>query len=109
MSFENLEKIAHRSVNLETLVPTFHGTVLAMLITKDPKTESDVLMMKVEMDDGKQLTQKLKGMHIAELLDVNLKNMGITKMSQIVDQKFKFEKTTFRIGFPRWLPTQKVK
>jgi len=109
MNFENLEQIAHRSVNLETLIPKFDATVLAMLITKDEKTQSDVLMMKVEMTDGKQLTQKLKGIHIAELLDVNLKNMGITSMDQIVDHKFKFEKTTFRIGFPRWLPTKKVK
>lgn len=109
--FENLERIAKRSVNLETLVPQFEGKILAMLITRDQKTDSDVLMMKVELvedDDVKQLTQKLKGMHIAELLDVNLPSMGITKMSQLVDHKFVFKKTTFRIGFPRWLPIKRV-
>ena len=108
MSFENLQKIADKTVNLDTLISDFNATVRALVIGKDTKSEADVCMMKIEMDDGKVLTQKLKSMHISQLIE-NLHMMNILDLSQVIDNKFHFKKTEFRIGFPRWLPTKKVR
>lgn len=110
-NLKDLNKLAKRTVNLETLIPNFKGTIRSMAIRVDEKTDAEVLMMRcdVEMPDGiRELTQKLKGMHIATLLDENFTKMKIKSMADLIDQRFVFTKTTFRIGFPRWLPVKRA-
>lgn len=108
MGLEGLEKIADHTARLDSLMEEFDGTVRSMAIRADEKSGADVLFMKVEMDDGKIVTQKLKGIHVTKLLEI-LGDLEINAMSSIVDHKFHFKKTVFPIGFPRWLPVKKVK
>ena len=108
MGLESLEQIADHSVKLSELIDNFRGVIRGMAIGADPKTEKDVCMMKVELGDGRFVTQKLKGIHIKKLLE-NCKAMQIKEMGDLVDHGFYFEKTTFEIGFPRWLPVKKIR
>jgi len=108
MGLEELKEIADKTVSLTDLIAEFNGEIRAMAIKKDEKSDAEVCYMKVELDDGKVLTQKLKGMHIGHLLEWCSKT-AITDIGQLVDHRFHFKKTEFRIGFPRWLPVKKLK
>jgi len=107
MSFENLRELADKTVSLTDLIAEFNGEIRSIAIKKDPKTDSEVCYIKVELEDGKVLTQKLKSLHIAYLLHWCDKN-AITDIGQLVDHRFRFKKTEFSIGFPRWLPVKKA-
>jgi len=115
VSVEDLDNFYVPRARLEKLPPRFTGRVLRIeerpdgnypnytalyidIAVEDPKV--------IEQAEGEVLTQKMRGMHISELLVPAMRRLGITDTDELVGKAFTFElqKPSFSGSNPRWIP-----
>jgi len=115
VSVEDLDSLYVPRARLEKLPPRFTGRVLRIEERPDSNYPNyDALYMDIAIEDpeaveqaeGEVLTQKMRGMHISELLVPAMKRLGITDTDELVGKLFTFElqKPSFEGSNPRWIP-----
>lgn len=115
VSVEDLNDMYVPRARLEKLPPKFTGRVLQIEEREDTNYPGySALYMDIVIEDpeavkqaeGEVLTQKMRGMHISELLVPAMKRLGITDTDELVGKLFIFElqKPSFEGSYSRWIP-----
>ncbi|MCD6124487.1 hypothetical protein J7J62_04880 [bacterium] len=115
VSVEDLDETYVPRARLEKLPAKFTGRVLRIEEREDSNYPGySALYMDIAVEDpkaaeqaeGELLTQKLRGMHIHELLIPAMQKLGITDTDELVGKLFTFEQKmpSFEGSNPRWVP-----
>ena len=115
VSVEDLDNVYVPRARLEKLPEKFTGRILRIEEREDtnypsyPALYMDIAIedpQAVEQAEGELFTQKMRGMHIHELLIPAMQKLGITDTDELVGKVFTFEQKTvsFSGSNPRWIP-----
>jgi len=115
VSVEDLDNFYVPRARLEKLPPRFTGRVLRIEERPDSNYPNyDAIYMDIAIEDpkaieqaqGEVLTQKMRGMHISELLVPAMRALGFDDTDALVGKAFVFEAKmpSFAGSNPRWIP-----
>lgn len=104
----NLEELAKvvQFVRAQDLQDRFIAKVTDVQVAPD-KTGRKCVYFTLELVDGKRTKVKYTPMHVPDLAS-ELLRLGFKSLSEVVGQTFAFVKRTYRIGFPRPMPVEKL-
>jgi len=115
VSVEDLDEVYVPRARLEKLPEKFTGRILKIEEREDTNYPSyPALYMDIAIEDpkaaeqaeGELFTQKMRGMHIHELLVPAMEKLGIRDTDDLVGKAFVFEQKmpSFSGSNPRWIP-----
>ena len=115
VSVEDLDEVYVPRARLEKLPAKFTGRILRIEEREDTNYPGyNALYMDIGIEDpkaaeqaeGELFTQKMRGMHIHELLVPAMQKLGITDTDELVGKAFVFEQKmpSFSGSNPRWVP-----
>ncbi len=115
VSVEDLDEVYIPRARLEKLPEKFTGRILRIEEREDTNYPGySALYMDIGIEDpkaaeqaeGELFTQKMRGMHIHELLIPAMQKLGITDTDELVGKVFTFEQKmpSFTGSNPRWIP-----
>lgn len=115
VSVEDLDEVYVPRARLEKLPEKFTGRILRIEEREDSNYPGySALYMDIGIEDpkaaeqaeGELFTQKMRGMHIHELLVPAMEKLGIRDTDDLVGKAFVFEQKmpSFSGSNPRWIP-----
>jgi len=105
-NLEELAKELQTFVRAQDLPDRFIAKVTDVQVAPD-RTGRKCVYFTLELADGKRTKVKYTPMHIPDLAD-ELLRLGFKSLNEVVGQTLTFIKRTYRIGFPRPMPVEKV-
>jgi hypothetical protein len=93
-------------VRAQDLPDRFVAKVTDVQVAPD-RTGRKCVFFTIELPDGKWTRVKYTPMHLPDLAD-ELLRMGFKSLNEVVGQTFAFMKRSYRIGFPRPMPVERV-
>ena len=101
-----LKEALRTFVRAQELPDKFVARVTDVQVAPD-RTGRKCVFFTLELADGKRTKVKYTPLHLPDLAD-ELLRMGFKSLNEVVGQTFAFIKRTYRIGFPRPIPVEKV-
>jgi len=101
-----LKEALQTFVRAQELPDRFIAKVTDVQVAPD-RTGRKCVYLTLELTDGKRTKVKYTPMHLPDLAD-ELLRMGFKSLNDVVGQTFAFVKRTYRIGFPRPIPVERV-
>jgi hypothetical protein len=105
-NLEELAKELQQFVRAQDLPDRFVAKVTDVAVQPD-RTGRKCVFFTLELADGKRTKVKYTPMHLPDLAD-ELLRLGFKSLNDVAGQTLTFVKRTYRIGFPRPIPVERV-
>lgn len=103
MKTSDIQSEAFEGTDYEALPSEFVATVVSE--KNRDKTGKECVILGLELEDGKSVSQKYTPLHYTELAEA-LNKLGVNDTHDLLNKKFRFVSQKFSSGFPRWLPRE---